>query len=373
MPALGVVMVTLQIKKVVAVCFLEATKLTMDQVGAHRLALSQQGSAGPPELPRLYGELRRLRDYLQRCTSAHQDLVDLELSAEDAELLVASCRRAVEAIDLRTDGEQAVVADERLWLQRKRTVLSDWAVALVERPPLLELRLPRLSPMPTPGYKALMARLHQKLFDGGHQRPIAAPVAGTLGVIAGAPTSTDDWQQASPLAAIWQEPVAARPAAPAAVAPLLDPRLLRDGRLRAAAPLDLRSYEHAVAAQDHRLAVVLLGAILEAALIDHVLPRRAEYGLQATPDQWSMPELLTRVLGERLAPGDRPLAFHAFTARNLLRPAQQLVTPTVVTAASAQRLEAFVRRVLHELGYGNEGAAEVPGDLARGAVLDPEG
>ena len=73
-----------QVKKVVAVCFLEAVKMTLDHLGAHRLELSQQGVQGSPELPRTYGEVRRLRDYLQRCVSAFQELVDLDLPAPDA-------------------------------------------------------------------------------------------------------------------------------------------------------------------------------------------------------------------------------------------------------------------------------------------------
>jgi hypothetical protein len=50
----------LQVKKVVAVCFLEAAKLTLEHVGAHRLELAQQGNEGrdgAAELPRIYGEV----------------------------------------------------------------------------------------------------------------------------------------------------------------------------------------------------------------------------------------------------------------------------------------------------------------------------
>jgi hypothetical protein len=363
-------MVTIQVKKVVAVCFLEATKQAMDQLGEHRLQLSQQGVAGPPDLPRLYGEARRLRDYLQRCTSAHQDLVELDLPSADVALLVACCRRAVEGIDLRVEGEQAVPAEERQWLQRKRTVLSDWAVALVERPPLLDLPLPRLSPVPTHGHQALQARLNQKLLESGHQQRIAALASPGPGVGAGVASPTASLDEPSPLANLWREGGTGEPADAATPEPLLEPRLLRDGRLRGLVPLDLRSYERAVAAQDHRLAVVLLGSVLEAALIDHLLPRKAEFGLQTTPDQWPLPDLLAKVLGDRLEPPDRMLVFHAFTARNLLRPGLQLVTPTVVTAATAQRLAAFVRRALHGLGYA-AGAADASGPASAPRPAEP--
>ena len=55
-------MAEVQVKKVVAVCFLEAVKMTLDHLGAYRLELSQQGMQGSPDLPRTYGEVRRLRD-----------------------------------------------------------------------------------------------------------------------------------------------------------------------------------------------------------------------------------------------------------------------------------------------------------------------
>ena len=51
-----------QVKKVVAVCFHEATKMALEHMGEYRLSLSQQGVQGNPDLPRLYGEARRLRD-----------------------------------------------------------------------------------------------------------------------------------------------------------------------------------------------------------------------------------------------------------------------------------------------------------------------
>ena len=128
----------LQVKKVVAVCFLESAKLSLEHLGEHRLELSQKGLTGPEELPRIYGGVRRLRDYMQRSVSGYQDLVQLDLSEQDASLLVGCCRRSVEAIESRlVDGDGP--SDESQWLGKKRQVLADWAVEMAAKP-LLELR-----------------------------------------------------------------------------------------------------------------------------------------------------------------------------------------------------------------------------------------
>ena len=113
----------LQVKKVVALCLAEAAKLTLDHLGAHRLESSQQGMSGGNDLTRLYGEVRRLRDLLQRSVNAFHDLIDLELPAADAQLLVACCRRAVEAIEVRVR-TQRVTAEEKQLLQRKPGVMG---------------------------------------------------------------------------------------------------------------------------------------------------------------------------------------------------------------------------------------------------------
>ena len=60
---------------------------------------------------------------------------------------------------------------------------------------------------------------------------------------------------------------------------------------------------------------------------------------------------------------DKALAQHLFTARNLLRPSVQVLTPTIVTPASFATLKAFVQRCLHALGYG------APPDLPAGVDL----
>jgi hypothetical protein len=375
-------MPAVQVKKVVVVCFLEATKLTLEHLGAYRLELTQRAtSPTSPDLARLYGEIRRLRDYLQRCASAYQEVVDLDVSAGDQGLLVAICRRAVDAIDFRMTGDQVVAEDERQWLQKKRQVLADWAIELAAKP-LIELPLPRVSPVQTEGSRALLSRLQHKLFGDVSQRTkIRPPTSGINSVTAGVRSFGDELAAVVPpddpgdlglsyvpragfgLPDVTDEPP-----------PLVDSHQFRDPRLRALVVLDLAALSRARIAKDYRIAAVVLGAILEAAVLDHSIPRRTDLGLSGTPDTWNIPDLLVQLMGDAFAPADRALAFHLSAARNLLRPSLQIVTPTVVTFASLEKMTDFVHRALHSMGFssgpGTSGEQVLP--ASSGGVSAPD-
>lgn len=388
----------LQVKKVVAVCFLEAAKLTLEQLGAHRLELSQQSVAGPEELPRLYGDVRRLRDYLQRCVSGYQDIVALDLSDPDTGLLVASCRRSVETIDTRLQ-ERAIAPDERQWLVKKLQVLSDWAVELAQKP-ILELPLPRLSPVTGEAVRALNTRIQNKVYgDVTMRQKIVPPGAGPLGCghadaphggipagngpaqaqgiatfgehMAGDRTLTETRPPVSADVPPSHVPphgsvppgvsIYAQPDEPERALPIIDRRKLRDPRLRSLVSIDLGAYERSESEGDYRIATVMLASIMESAVLDHAIPRRSELGLGGQPDNWNMQDVLLRAMGDAAQPKDRSLAFHLFAARNLLRPALQMVTPAVVTAASFERLRDFVCRALHALGFAGASQTLPPG------------
>ena len=68
-------------------------------------------------------------------------------------------------------------------------------------------------------------------------------------------------------------------------------------------------------------------------------------------------------LGEQATPKDRSLVYHLFAARNLLRPATQIVTPSVVTVSSFERLREFVQRALHGIGFGSVSHTLPPGSM----------
>lgn len=350
----------LQVKKVVAICFLEAAKLSLEHIGAFRLELSQQGVPGPADLPRTYGDIRRLRDYLNRCASAYQDTVALDLSPSDACLLVACCRRAIESIEHRLE-QGACPEDERQWLIKKRTVLGDWAVELAAKP-LIDLPLHRLSTVTTEAMRALNVRLQNKVYgDVTERKKIVPPRSGQVSLTSGSVNfgeqmaeSRDSGQEDEPPAAaprltnayvFSEEPEQEAHGSPYG-AQLIDPKTLKDPRLRSLATIDLAAFTRCIKHSDFRLATVLLASIMESAVLDHVIPRRSEFGLSGTPDTWNAQELVMRGMGDAAEPKDRSLAFHLFSSRNLLRPSLQMVTPAVVTEASFERLFDFVGRAL---------------------------
>ncbi|MCA8974881.1 MAG: hypothetical protein KDC98_09165 [Planctomycetes bacterium] len=339
-----------KVKKIVAVCFVEAAKTALDHLGSQRLELDGSGDSSRAELSRHYGECRRLRDYLQSCLGRSSEWVELDLSDDDAAMLVASCRRYVEVIDARL--RQMQPGRDRTFLERKQKVISDWTVELA-RKPLLDFALPRVEERPGDGARDLKRRLQEKLFaiseqaiiQGGMFAPIGSsamtsapkPATGdaatdplTAGEASGLPTGMEDTSLAE--------------------SPLLECSALREPRLRALVGMDLRSLAIAEENADYRVATVMLTSILEAAVLDYAIPRRAVLGLEGTPDSWCPQEILLQVLGDAASPEDRAFAYGLFFARNMLKPAYQIVSPTVATAASVQRTREFVGDMLYHLG-----------------------
>ena len=136
---------------------------------------------------------------------------------------------------------------------------------------------------------------------------------------------------------------------------LYDHNRLHDARLRTIAAMDLQSYAAAIAGQDLRLATAVLASVLECALIDHVMPRRHEYDVNGDPAGWDLPAIMLAALGDRAQAADRALSRHVFSARNMLRPSLQYLSPTIVTPSSFETLRKFTQRCLYQLGYGGPG------------------
>ncbi len=64
---------SLKVKKIVAVCFLEAAKMALDHLGAYRMEQDSRGVQGSADLPRLDHPVRRLRGSLQACLCSHEE------------------------------------------------------------------------------------------------------------------------------------------------------------------------------------------------------------------------------------------------------------------------------------------------------------
>lgn len=372
-------MPVLKVKKVVAVCFLEAVKTTLDHLGVHRLELSERGAAAPVELTRAYADGRRLRDYLQRCLTGFHDEVELDLCDADRTVLVACCRRFVEVSEARLEGGR-LAADEADWLDKKIQVLSHWALEIAAKP-LLELPLKRMSTIGKRS-RALAAEINDKLFGASikvlpQQRQQQEPRPNPNSTMIGLPSfgemfGAQEIEASEDASAPCVPPVAppsshVPPPEQAAAGPrLLDAQKLTEPRLRALAAVDLHAYDRAVAAGDWRLATILLASVLEVAVLDHALPRQEELGLAGTPSLWNVQAVLLQALGDTAEPRDEAHAAHLFTARNMLRPAVQMEQPTIVTQVSFERLRDFVKRVLHRLGFGGAASAANPWQAVAG-------
>lgn len=329
-------------------CFLEAAKTTLEHLGAYRLSLAQEGTTAPPDLTRTYGEVRRLRDFLQRCANISQDEVELDMADDDQRLLVACCRRSVEVMDHSLSGRTPLAADEILLLRKKRKILADWAVELA-RYPLLDLPLHQLAPFQLEASRALLGRMQEK---------VRGESMGSAKVVESPDVFREELPDehvgiAMPDESVESTPVAVEnpKQAPGASASLLDPSKLRDARLRTMVSTLLASYECCLTTGDYRLAEVLLSSVVEAALLDHVLPRRHQLGLKSSPETWSPQGLLIQLMGQELTSRDHAMVNRMMSARSLLRPAMQLVMPTSVSFEGYESLRAFVQWVLGRLGY----------------------
>jgi hypothetical protein len=362
-------MVCCRVSKVDAVAMLDATKLALDELGRERLAQSQGGGGAPGRrVVSTYAEVRRLRDFVQRCIAAFSEEVELDLSAQDKFVLVACFRRCAEQIEVRMPA--VTEAREREWLAGKRDALLRYAVEFAAYP-MFELPLPRIATtlsVAMRGFQAqVTAKFHSQLLEEAHQERPAGTDSEVLESWAssmsesarasrfGEPTYGQQRQGvAASGARISRIAGVAGPVLDAPTSQPFDVQKVRDPRLRALLGLDVRAYGRAMEAADYRIAAVHLASILECFVLDAGLPRAAELGLPAGPEQWHMPDALMRVLGERVTPQDRTMAQSLFALRALVRPSTQLAAPLAVTAQSLQQLILFVQHVLHALGFQPE-------------------
>lgn len=337
----------LRVKKIVVACFLEAVRMTLDHLGRHRMAMAEEC---PPELPQLYGDFRRLRDYLQRCAGAFQDLIELDMNDDDLRLLVAASQRYVEAADARLqgaldNGTRSPDPKEREFLRKKQQLVADWAVELAIKP-LSDLPLPAVATVLGEGGRALRLRLQKKLFSTSESSVMPGEMVNEFTAIEGRPAPAPEPLEPIP------EPAAAEPTPAVADDGLvLDPLALHDPRLRALTGMNLRSLETALAAEDYRVASLMLCVVLETAVFDYALRHGDELTLEGDIDSWEARPILNQILGALATPNVRLAADSLLASRALLDPSRQLIAPIVVTKASVERDRQFLRSMLQRLGF----------------------
>jgi len=388
-----------EVEKVVAVCLLEATKLVLQQLGRYRMELAERTLEAPETLGSTYGSVRRLRDYLQRSIGAYPEIVELELVDEDADIITACAARSIEVIDHELAASRLSQQDKD-WLQQKQSILVEWGTEFATRA-LLELPGPKPSAVPSKGLNQLKARILAKLRsdveasgssnivkglyvggsnDGAEPEAESEPAvdqSGGIQVGFGNPfvngvrakgTSSEPPTEAPPpigvgYASMESDDVVIENR-------VLDPRAVRDPRLRPLMAMDLKAFERAVAAKDYRLAMVHLGSIVENAVLDYCLPRRSELGLQGAPETWDVRELIEKHVGVEGSAKDRSILYQLISAQYLIRPMRQITTPMVVTALTLEQTHQYVRRLLKEMGFA-EGRPSAGSAAAGAAPLRP--
>lgn len=366
------------VEKLAAVCFLDAVKQVMEQLAERKLQLGRADDVEARALTEAYQRARRLRDHLQRRAGAFQDSVQVDFDREDQAMLVACCRNFVQHLEARLErAGNELSRNDRCWIQHRSEVLAKWTVELAEAPACV-LPLSKQGQGSSPVFRGMEALLQAKL--AGNQAPAAVQAPETE-----EPPAVDPWKKqvaqkrdpAKPLRVIAagpgsNAPDAAPPAAPAASSPgerapeirlLLAqaPHQLRDPRLRNSMSLDLRSYCRAHGDNDLRSAALLLTILLETAIVDHALVRGEELGLGKSPEGWSFLDLLKAVIGTPVTPRSRVLAHQLVAARNLARPAMQLLAPHAVTSASLDSMEEFVCQLLRNMGFSERQRPEADG------------
>jgi hypothetical protein len=341
------------VDRLAAVLILESTKIALDHLATHRMTVQEAAQDSRAYLTRLYGDMRRLRDHLNRCIAGAPERVELDLEVGDVALLVAALRRHHQVIDHRLVGAAELSVEEKSLLHKKRQTLGDLAVALAVKP-VIELPLPTIGLVGTGAVRALTNRIDTKLYEQRLVRPFGESANSEFPPRAGI----------SALPGIG--PAATMPVDDDAATGLFDTATMRDPRLRAAATIDLVGLERALRQDDHRVALLLLGSVLEAVVLDAVMPRREELGLPMSPDGWDPWALLTRLLGTDLREIDKPTLTLLSRAHQLFRPGCQLVAPTVVVPGLVDRALEFAQRTLRQLGFA---AALGEAELLSGAPL----
>lgn len=453
-----------EIEKVVVVHLLESVKVAQDHLRDFTMAGHQAAAAESRNAAHTYAQLRRLRTYIQRCVSAYTDIVQLDFSDADQNLVAACAIFDLAMIERKFGAGRPTGADAE-WLEERRRTIGHWAVRFatrrVDHIPVDDdsvflltgvqavireinrrivadgqrsgahrvtretagnpaMATPSVDPraVPPPGYDPYAQPAYpqgypppqpaypqappgypppgygQPAYPAGYPAgypgvdprvPPPPPPRGaerrefgipqpTMPGAPGQPVARGPAPQAQgwgappppmggqPMAASELEPVEDEPAAGPEGCIDIDARKLHEPRVRSILQLDLRAYERAMRDTDHRLAVVLLGAILESVCVDYGLKHRRDLAITGSPETWNLELIVRKALGDEISSMDRALLFHLSAARNLLRPTIQLGSPMVVTPTTHADLAAFVRRVATAMGYGSasELAASAP-------------
>ncbi len=387
------------------------SRLRIEAVGASSSKNSMPGAKamGSEAVMGLYTRVRRIRDHLRRCVGAYPAQVEIDFAPEDADLLVSCVLFRLEGLQAKIVSPKTRRTD-RPWLQESANSLAEEAIALATKrasllpnpfgssPPtgIAVETIRRINQVCEYSTHADMAReeqakkvpssapKHVRGFGGSDLEESAIPKVSLEPMIPGVLSRQESADKPDAAAKPVEAPAPQAPAAvPARAAGrrkvveqspqssvdkpaselgdpdqtesstwtmFLDPRHIRDPRLRGVMLLDLRALVRAVAAQDYRLAAVHLSSVLEGALIDHAIPLADEFELTGTPDTWVLSNIVARVYDGDFPARKRSLFSQLIASRKLIQPAQQMQMPMVMTSSIFGELGTFVSELLARIG-----------------------
>ena len=118
------------LEKVVAMQTLETVKEVLRHLQNWALQLEDKGDKKPRELTQLYGQVRRIRDYLNRSIGAHTQPVELDMDESDCNLLASCCIFELLRIATELKYSKELSPNDKSWLEDKRDNLSQLTLSL---------------------------------------------------------------------------------------------------------------------------------------------------------------------------------------------------------------------------------------------------
>jgi hypothetical protein len=332
-----------QIDRTVAGQLLDATSHVLDDLSRWKIQGEEAFAGDPAQLRDVYGGVRWLRNYLQRRLSERptEVRVDLDLTLADQNMLVSCALHEIAHCDVRmAESDLDAVGQNRLRAIQEN--MADWAVRLATRP-AVRIPVPERLGMGSLKVQSVESSIKASLHPGPDLGAQSLPIAGGGEPLAIRSDLDTMFGGGFDSGAQWgtQGSAGALP---------FDPRRLRNPRLRSMATLDLRSFERSLAADDDRLAMLLLASVFEAAIVDFALGNQERLGLEGAPDTWPLERIVQPILGEDFGPMDRTVLAQIDAARDLNRPARQLGGPVSTPRPELDAARAFVHRVFQKLG-----------------------
>ncbi|MCA8943435.1 MAG: hypothetical protein KDB80_12805 [Planctomycetes bacterium] len=343
------------LKKAVVAQFLTAVKTSLSHLSELKIVLADEGSvpSGVSERDALqwYSRVRRLREALRRWMSTYPEPEDLGLDTDDRDLLASCLVFELNLSDRRAEHQNLNAADRKLWLAKHNEVLTTWIVELASKP-IQQLPIRWKHANVAYEVRQVLVAVRDKVkevrpFDdpsGVYRHGVSTFGQGASGDSPRIEDGTPIGLQSNPDI----EP--ARVEISSVAESIVDSTQIQDYRLRLTLAMDVRAYHRCVLAEDHRLALVMLGMVLEGCVLDYALSRKGELGLEGAPSSWQLHRIVESLLESKFEDSDRTALQIINASLRALRPVSHLEHPFVVNKAMVEQVEKFVRKTAAAMG-----------------------